>query len=159
MARGSSCAAAALSPSRGPGRTIDAARRRPARPRPPHPPFSPRPLTAHFGNNPTTTATPTPDPQAAVRPSAPGSGRATTSARVALRFSRVGRVHAPFYRLFAVDSRAPRETAPLEQLGWYNPRTKETQLKAPAIKAWMNKGAKPSDTVERLLRKAMIIVD
>jgi len=39
------------------------------------------------------------------------------------------------------------------------PPPQETQLKAPEIKKWLNTGALPSETVERLLKKAMIIVD
>jgi len=63
----------------------------------------------------------------------------------------------PFYRLVAIDSAKRREGKPLEYLGYYNPMTKETQLNAPSIKKWIANGAKPSDSVESLLKKAMII--
>lgn len=77
--------------------------------------------------------------------------------RVVLRFSRRGRKKLPFYRLVAVDSRKRRDGRPLEELGWYDPLKKDTNLNAPAIKKWLEVGAKPSDTVESLLKKAMIM--
>ena len=45
----------------------------------------------------------------------------------------------------------------MQELGWYNPLSKETNLNAPSIKKWLSVGAKPSDTVETLLKKAMVI--
>ena len=45
----------------------------------------------------------------------------------------------------------------LQYLGWYDPIKKETNLNAPAIKKWLEVGAKPSETVERLLKKAMVM--
>ena len=46
---------------------------------------------------------------------------------------------------------------PLQELGWYDPLRKETNLNAPAIKKWLSTGAQPSATVERLLKRALII--
>merc|ERR1712113_241429 len=77
--------------------------------------------------------------------------------RVSIRFMRMGRRHRPFYRIIAVDSRKRRETEPLEFLGWYCPRTKETKLNSPSIKKWLNVGAQPSETLERLFKRAMIL--
>lgn len=45
----------------------------------------------------------------------------------------------------------------LQNLGWYDPLRKETNLNAPAIKKWLSVGAQPSDTVRALLKKAMVI--
>ena len=45
----------------------------------------------------------------------------------------------------------------MQELGWYNPLSKETNLNAPAIKKWLQQGAQPSQTVGDLLRKAMIL--
>lgn len=95
------------------------------------------------------------------------SARATTSARspllveakVAIRFQRFGRKKAPFYRLVAIDSRDRREGRPLERLGFYDPLKKETNLNAPAIKKWLAVGAKPTETVANLLKKAMVLDD
>ena len=44
-----------------------------------------------------------------------------------------------------------------QELGWYDPLRKETNLNAPAIKKWLSVGAQPSETVEKLLKKAMIM--
>lgn len=74
-----------------------------------------------------------------------------------IRFTRVGRKKLPFYRIVAVDSRVRRDGKPLEFLGWYDPLKKEANLNAPAIKKWLAVGAKPSDTVGSLLKKAMVI--
>lgn len=78
-------------------------------------------------------------------------------ARVAIRFTRRGRKKLPFYRIIAIDSRSRRDGLPIEQLGWYDPLRKETNLNAPAIKKWLSVGAKPSETVARLLKRAMVI--
>ena len=45
----------------------------------------------------------------------------------------------------------------LQELGWYDPLKKDTNLNAPAIKKWLEVGAIPSDTVEALLKKAMVM--
>lgn len=45
----------------------------------------------------------------------------------------------------------------LQELGWYDPLRKETNLNAPAIKKWLSVGAQPSETVGRLLKKAMVM--
>merc|ERR1712224_1153800 len=80
---------------------------------------------------------------------------ARIQARVAIRFARMGRKHAPFYRIVAVDARKKRNTEPLEFLGWYNPATKETNLNAASTNKWLNTGAKPSETVLGLLKKVL----
>eukprot|EP01024_Parvocaulis_polyphysoides_P020068 TRINITY_DN1922_c0_g1_i1.p2 TRINITY_DN1922_c0_g1~~TRINITY_DN1922_c0_g1_i1.p2 ORF type:complete len:120 (-),score=10.97 TRINITY_DN1922_c0_g1_i1:215-574(-) len=77
--------------------------------------------------------------------------------KVRIRFTRMGRKKAPFYRIIAIDSRKRRDGRPLEYLGWYNPMSKETNLNAPAIKKWLGVGAEPSDTVRNLLKKAFVI--
>lgn len=69
----------------------------------------------------------------------------------------MGRNKAPFYRIVAIDRKDRRDGRPLEFLGWYNPMSKETQLNAPAIKKWIDNGAQPTDTVNNLLKKALIV--
>eukprot|EP00884_Botryococcus_braunii_P010730 jgi/Botrbrau1/19659/Bobra.0003s0023.1 len=81
----------------------------------------------------------------------------TVESRVAIRFQRFGRKQRPFYRIVAIDSRSRRDGRPLERLGWYDPLRKETNLNAPSIKKWLEVGAQPSQTVENLLKKAMVI--
>jgi len=63
----------------------------------------------------------------------------------------------PFYRIVVADSRAPRDGRFIEELGNYNPATKEFNIKAEAAKEWIGKGAQPTDTVRALLKKNSII--
>ena len=44
-----------------------------------------------------------------------------------------------------------------QELGWYDPMAKQSNLNAPAIKAWLAKGAQPSETVGALLKRSLII--
>ena len=77
---------------------------------------------------------------------------------VKLRFKRMGHKNAPVYRLNAVDSRSPRDGRVIEELGFYNPREKDKAKQFTAqldkCKAWLDKGAIPSETVSSLLKKS-----
>jgi len=72
---------------------------------------------------------------------------------VRIRLARAGAKKAPFYRVVAADSRAPRDGRFIEILGRYNPRTEPStiELDVEKIDAWLAKGATPSDTVARLI--------
>ena len=77
---------------------------------------------------------------------------------VKLRFKRIGHKNAPVYRLNAVDSRSPRDGRVIEELGFYNPREKDKAKQFTAqldkCRAWLDKGAIPSETVSSLLKKS-----
>ena len=75
---------------------------------------------------------------------------------VVLRLSRAGTHKAPFYHGVATDSRKPRDGRYIEDVGLYDPTTKpeRIQLKADRIDHWLKAGAKPSQTVAMLLKKA-----
>jgi small subunit ribosomal protein S16 len=73
---------------------------------------------------------------------------------VKIRLKRIGSKKAPHYRIVAVDSRSRRDGKPIEELGFYNPRSKDLQLNKEAVEKWMKNGAQASDTVASLLRKA-----
>ena len=76
---------------------------------------------------------------------------------VVLRLKRFGRRHRAFFRLCAMDRRAPRNGKVIEELGWYDPIAtddKKTRLKLDRIDHWLSVGAQPSRTVASLLRKA-----
>ena len=73
---------------------------------------------------------------------------------VKIRLKRIGSKKAPYYRIVATDSRARRDGAPIEELGTYNPRSKELKLNTEAVKKWINNGAQPSEMVAGLIRKA-----
>lgn len=80
---------------------------------------------------------------------------------VVIRLSRRGSHKRPFYRVVAADSRSPRDGKFLEILGTYDPLKSENNFKVNAEKAsaWMKKGAKPSQTVASLLKKAGVAVE
>lgn len=77
---------------------------------------------------------------------------------VKIRLTRVGATKRPSYRVVAIDSRRSRDGRALEILGFYDPLTEPAtvQLDGDRVNAWIDKGAKPSDTVIRLMRQAGI---
>jgi small subunit ribosomal protein S16 len=79
---------------------------------------------------------------------------------VKLRLKRLGRSHGAFFRLNAIDSRAPRDGRVIEELGYYDPRNKDKDkqfvAKLDRCKYWMDTGAVPSETVSSLLKKSGI---
>lgn len=70
---------------------------------------------------------------------------------VKIRLSGVGKKHQISFRIIATDSRAKRDGAHLEILGFYNPRDKQLKLKEDRINYWIGKGAKPTEAVAELL--------
>ncbi|MHC4747556.1 MAG: 30S ribosomal protein S16, partial [Planctomycetota bacterium] len=74
---------------------------------------------------------------------------------VKLRMTRIGRRHRPFFRINAIDSRAPRDGKILEKLGHYDPiekdKDKQIVLNLERVQYWLDKGAIPSDTVSQIL--------
>jgi small subunit ribosomal protein S16 len=75
---------------------------------------------------------------------------------VVLRLSRAGTHKAPFYHVVATDSRSSRDGRYLEDVGIYDPTVKpeKLQLKTDRVEHWLKVGARPSQTVAMLLRKA-----
>ena len=75
---------------------------------------------------------------------------------VVLRLSRAGTHKAPFYHVVATDSRRPRDGRYLEDVGVYDPTCKPEliQLKQDRVAYWLGKGAQPSVTVARVIKKA-----
>ena len=73
-----------------------------------------------------------------------------------MRLKRYGKKREASYRIVAINSRDRREGRPLEELGFYNPRTDETQLNVSGIVKRLQQGAQPTDTVRRILEKANV---
>jgi small subunit ribosomal protein S16 len=73
--------------------------------------------------------------------------------------TRVGATKQPAYRVVVADGRSARDSRAIETIGHYNPRTDpiEVNIDADKAKAWLAKGAQPSDTVVRLFRNAGIL--
>ena len=72
---------------------------------------------------------------------------------VKLRLKRMGAKKAPFYRIVAADSRAPRDGRDIDTIGIYDPTKNPAIIKLDEEKAleWLNKGAIASDTVRNIL--------
>jgi small subunit ribosomal protein S16 len=77
---------------------------------------------------------------------------------VKLRLKRMGRSNRSFYRLNAIDSRSARDGRVIEQLGYYDPESKDQSkqfvAKLDRCKHWLDVGAIPSGTVSSLLKKS-----
>ena len=79
-----------------------------------------------------------------------------------IRLARGGSKKRPFYRIVAADSRMPRDGRFIEKLGTYNPllpKDSEDRVKIDLekVKAWLDKGAQPTDRVSRFLEAAGVI--
>jgi small subunit ribosomal protein S16 len=75
---------------------------------------------------------------------------------VSLRLNRKGTKDRPYYKIVAVDSRKRRDGRYIEQLGTYDPLKEGTNFSIDLEIAdkWLAVGAKPSDTVKSMIRKA-----
>jgi small subunit ribosomal protein S16 len=76
---------------------------------------------------------------------------------IKIRLKRFGKKREASYRLVAMQSTSRRDGRPLEELGFYNPRTDEVRLETEAILKRLGQGAQPTDTVRRILEKANVI--
>jgi small subunit ribosomal protein S16 len=68
-----------------------------------------------------------------------------------IRLKRLGAKKAPTYRVIVINSTTKREGRPIEELGYYNPKTKDMKLNKESAEAWIKKGAQPTDTVKYLI--------
>ncbi len=75
---------------------------------------------------------------------------------VVLRLRREGTKNRPFYRIVAADQRFKRDGRFLEILGHYDPLSEDNKVTVNTERAqhWISQGARPSDTVAQLLKKA-----
>lgn len=75
---------------------------------------------------------------------------------VRIRLRRVGRKKQPYFRVVVVKRDAPRDGAYIEELGFYNPRTRPAflTLDLEKLDEWIQNGAEISDSVKSLARKA-----
>ena len=73
---------------------------------------------------------------------------------VKLRLKRLGAKKNPVYRIIVINSTTKRSGAPIEELGFYNPKTKEMKLNKESAIAWIKKGAHPTPTVSYLINNA-----
>ena len=78
---------------------------------------------------------------------------------VKIRLTRTGAKHRPFYRIVVTDSRMPRDGRFIATLGTYDPLSESGNIVVDGdqVKAWMEKGARPSVAVKQLLKKAGVV--
>ena len=78
---------------------------------------------------------------------------------VRIRLRRMGAKKKPFYRIVIAHKQSPRDGRFIEIVGTYDPRTQpETvELKTERVAHWLSNGAQPSESVNRMLRKANLI--
>nr|YP_009496163.1 ribosomal protein S16 [Plagiogrammopsis vanheurckii]AWT38603.1 ribosomal protein S16 [Plagiogrammopsis vanheurckii] len=74
-----------------------------------------------------------------------------------LRLKKVGRKRQPSYRLVIMENTTRRDGRPVDQVGYYNPITKQSYFDVEKITKWLSYGVKPTQTVCDLLRKAKIV--
>ena len=74
---------------------------------------------------------------------------------VKVRLARLGRKKKPFYRIVVANSEAPRDGKFLEVVGTYDPLKDpvEVNIKYDRLQQWLDKGARPTDTVKSLMAK------
>ena len=76
---------------------------------------------------------------------------------IKLRLKRFGKKREASFRLIACNSTSRRDGRPLQELGFYNPRTKETRLDTEALRVRLGQGAQPTDAVRTLLEKGGLL--
>jgi small subunit ribosomal protein S16 len=72
-----------------------------------------------------------------------------------IRLSRYGARHNPWYRIVVADSKVKRDGKYVEKIGYYNPRMqpKVLEINLEKFKYWVNKGAQPTESVKKLVKK------
>lgn len=75
---------------------------------------------------------------------------------VKIRLTRLGAHKRPFYRMVVADSRTSRDGSFIEIIGTYNPQKgpSETKLDTERAQFWLQRGAQPTETAMKLLKRA-----
>ena len=76
---------------------------------------------------------------------------------IKLRLKRFGKKKEASFRIIACNSTSRRDGRPLQELGFYNPRTKETRLDTEALRIRLTQGAQPTNVVRTLLEKGGLL--
>jgi small subunit ribosomal protein S16 len=74
-----------------------------------------------------------------------------------LRLKRIGRKRAPSYRLVVMENSARRDGRPVEEIGYYNPISKQYYFDKVKVQKWLDCGVQPTETVTNLLKKADLL--
>lgn len=76
---------------------------------------------------------------------------------IKLRLKKYGRKQQACYRLVVMASTSKRDGKAIEELGFYNPQTNESNLNLERIKIRLSEGAQPTLTVKNLLKRAKVL--
>ena len=73
-----------------------------------------------------------------------------------IRLTRIGAIHQPHYRVVVAEARSRRDGDPVETIGTYDPRAKAHgfKVKLDRVDYWVGKGAKPTDTLHAMIKRA-----
>jgi small subunit ribosomal protein S16 len=75
---------------------------------------------------------------------------------IKLRLKKFGKKREASYRIVAAHSTTRRDGRPIEEIGFYNPRTSEVRIDTEAAVRRLKQGAQPTDTVKRLFEREKI---
>jgi small subunit ribosomal protein S16 len=77
-----------------------------------------------------------------------------------IRLSRIGTTHQPHYRIVVAETRSRRDGAPVDTLGHFDPRAKTggVEIDLSRVDYWLQKGAKPTDTLHAMIKRARLAV-
>lgn len=70
-----------------------------------------------------------------------------------IRLTRTGKKNQAHYRIVVIPARTKRDGKSIEEIGYYNPREKKTDLNVERAKHWLSVGAQPTRTVQSILAK------
>lgn len=78
---------------------------------------------------------------------------------VKIRLSRHGAKKKPYYRIVVSDSRSPRDGKFIEQVGSYDPNAASggVKISKEKVEKWLKQGARPTQTVSELIKKAATV--
>lgn len=73
---------------------------------------------------------------------------------VTIRLTKTGRKGEKKYRIVVKEKRSDRDGRAIETLGWYERKGKEEKksIDMNRLKYWVSVGARPSETVEKIIK-------
>ncbi len=74
-----------------------------------------------------------------------------------IRFQQIGKKHQPSFRIVVGERRSKLDGPQREDLGWYDPKNKKSDIKKDRVEYWLKVGAKASPTTHNLLVSAGVI--
>ena len=75
---------------------------------------------------------------------------------LAIKFRRIGKKKQASYRTVVAEKRSKLGGRYVEDLGWFNPRNDQFDLKIDRVKYWLGQGAQPTPSVAALLKRAKL---